>query len=209
MYKRQVYGVEHQLDPLGNRESSRYGDAPRINWLLYGSGHLHGVVVDTVELAFERDAGHREIHRDARRRTDGSVLFSESRQHSQDNRLIAGALKTLGGTQWQRRYRYNAQGDLVSIHDNTAAAIEYRYDQAGRLIASAQGDLSRRYHFDPAGNRVDNSGQHCLDNRIAYLDGHQFRYDRVGNLIERIEPDGARTLLGYDCLLYTSPSPRD
>ena len=70
-----VYGVEHQLDPLGNRESSRYGDAPRINWLLYGSGHLHGVVVDTVELAFERDAGHREIHRDARRRTDGSVLF--------------------------------------------------------------------------------------------------------------------------------------
>ena len=193
-----VYDVEHQLDPLGNRESSRYGDAPRVNWLLYGSGHLHGVVVDAVELAFERDASHREIHRDARRRTDGSVLFSESRQHSRENRLIAGALQTLDGTRWQRRYQYDAQGDLVSIHDNTGPAVEYRYDQAGRLIASAQGDLSRYYQFDPAGNRVDDRVQQCLDNRIAYLDGHQFRYDRVGNLVERLAPDGTRTVLGYD-----------
>lgn len=193
-----LYSVEHQHDPLGNRESSRYGDAPRVNWLLYGAGHLHGVVVDAVELAFERDASHREVHRDARRRADGSVLFSESRQHDLANRLIAGTLKTLGTSPWQRRYQYDAQGSLVTIHDNIAAPVEYRYDQGGRLAASQQGDLSRHYHFDPAGNRVDNPGQQCLDNRIGRLDGHQFRYDRIGNLIERIAPDGTRMIMGYD-----------
>ncbi|CAH0174449.1 putative deoxyribonuclease RhsA [Pseudomonas sp. Bi70] len=194
-----VYSVEHQLDPMGNRESSRYGDAPRVNWLFYGSGHLHGVVVDAIELAFERDASHREIHRDARRRSDGSVLFSEARQYDLADRLIECNLQTSGGACWQRRYGYDEAHNLVSIHSDGAASIEYRYDLGGRLIESQHSDLSvRHYHFDPAGNRVDNSGQSCLDNRIACLNGHQFSYDRVGNLIERIEPDGTRMTINYD-----------
>lgn len=193
-----VYSVEHQLDPLGNRESSRFGDAPRVNWLLYGSGHLHGVVVDAIELAFERDASHREIHRDARRRADGSVLFSEARQYDLADRLIECNLQTSGGVCWQRRYGYDEAHNLVSIHNNGAASIEYRYDLGGRLIESQHDEPPRYYHFDPAGNRVDNSSQSCPDNRIARLNGHQFRYDRVGNLIERIEPDGTLMTMNYD-----------
>ena len=63
-----VYSVEHSHDALGVRQTSRYGDAPPVAWLTYGPGHLHGALVGAVELAFERDALHREVSRRPPRR---------------------------------------------------------------------------------------------------------------------------------------------
>lgn len=71
-----VYGVERSRDVLGMRQTSRYSDAPPVAWLTYGPGHLHGTLVGAVELAFERDALHREMRRDAHRDGQDGALFT-------------------------------------------------------------------------------------------------------------------------------------
>lgn len=194
------YGIDHTLDPLGNRERSRYGDAPAVTWLLYGSGHLHGMLAGDLELAFERDAQHREIHRHASLR-NGTQLFSQSSEYDTLNRLQGSALALPGRSSWVRRYAYDVHGHLVGVGDNQADDIRYAYDMRGRLLASRRGEESTvRYAFDPAGNRIDPHKAETLiqDNRLGRLDGHDFRYDAVGNLVECRRADGTHLQFAYD-----------
>jgi type VI secretion system secreted protein VgrG len=53
--------LTHELDALGHRNSTRVPDAGTIAWQRYGSGHIHGVLLNGHTLAnFERDALHQE-----------------------------------------------------------------------------------------------------------------------------------------------------
>lgn len=194
------YAIDHSLDPLGNRERSRYGDAPPVTWLLYGSGYLHGMLAGNLELAFERDAQHREIHRDARLR-DGTPLFSQSSEYDTLDRLQGSTLMVAGHSNWVRRYAYDIHGHLVGVADNQGDDIRYAYDPRGRLLASRRGEQPAvRYAFDPAGNRLDPQHPETLiqDNRLVSLDGNQFRYDSVGNLLECRRADGRHLQFAYD-----------
>lgn len=159
-----VYSVEHRHDPLGVRESSRYGDAPEVNWLTYGSGHLHGVVAGHVEIGFERDALHRERCRDARLKGQPQTLFNLQCGYDPAGRLSHSHLKLAAAEEWKRGYRYDGLGQLSQIIDNQHPDLRYTYDLSGTLVASQRGNaLERRYRFDPAGNRLetddDGSGQ--------------------------------------------------
>lgn len=151
-----VYDVAHQHDEQGVRQLSRYGDAPALAWLTYGSGHLHGVRVAHVEMAFERDALHREIHRDARRLDQAGVLFQRTQGYDPLGRLAQQRLAAASGATWQRRYRHDAWGQLTAVDDDQYLPRRYQYEPGGRLVASKQGDAAPyRYVFDPAGNRLD------------------------------------------------------
>ena len=55
------YVWHHEYDELGNRVRTIRPDGHSIDWLTYGSGHVHGMLLDGKEhLQFERDDLHRE-----------------------------------------------------------------------------------------------------------------------------------------------------
>jgi uncharacterized protein RhaS with RHS repeats len=56
--------LTHSYDPLGNRLQTILPDGRSLNWLFYGSGHVHQINLDGEVLAdIERDALHRETSR--------------------------------------------------------------------------------------------------------------------------------------------------
>lgn len=229
-----VYSVEHSHDALGVRQTSRYGDAPPVAWLTYGPGHLHGALVGAVELAFERDALHREVRRDARRDGQDDALFTQERQHAPLGRLQRSRLRLAGGFDWQRGYRYDGLGQLVGIDDNQYPSVRYEYDLGGRLLASRRaGAAASTYRYDAAGNRLEGVGEYAREdarqafaenelyrsgfsrsearasqagegparwagNRVERIAGNRYRFDALGNLVERIGADGERLRLAYD-----------
>lgn len=228
-----VYSIEHVHDELGMRESSRYGDAPLINWLTYGSGHLHGVVAGHLELAFERDGLHREQQRDARLKGAPHALFSLQHEYDPLGRLAQSCLTRPAADDWQRSYHYDFLGQLTHISDSVRPDLRYQYDLSGRLVASRHGsDAEQVYRYDAAGNRLDceddegitsgqlqhehnelyrsgfTNSQQASDsrgslpvwsgNRVEAFKGSTYRFDALGNLIERKDPGGQRLQLAYD-----------
>ncbi|MDR9240046.1 Protein RhsD [Burkholderia multivorans] len=55
----------------------------------------------------------------------------------------------------ERRYRYDAAGQLSRIEDSRKGGIDYRYDPVGRLIEAISRVAKERFAFDPASNIVD------------------------------------------------------
>ncbi|MGN8084374.1 RHS repeat-associated core domain-containing protein, partial [Variovorax sp. 22077] len=56
--------ISHHLDALGHRQASELQDLGKVDFLLYGSGHLHGLLYNGRSLLdIERDALHRETRR--------------------------------------------------------------------------------------------------------------------------------------------------
>lgn len=163
-----IYSVEHQHDALGIRETTRYGDAPEVKWLTYGSGHLHGVVAGHVETSFERDALHRELYRDARIKGQPDTLFNLHREYDPAGRLTHSHLKLAAAQERKRAYRYDTLGQLTQIIDNQCSDMRYTYDLSGALVAcQTENDPEQRYLFDPAGNRLD-----ADDDESAQLHSH-------------------------------------
>lgn len=145
------YSVAHQFNALGVEVQTAYEGLPQIEWQTYGSGHLHGILMDGETLLdFERDKLHREV-----RRQFGDVQIA--RTHDGLSRLsslevrspLVGADESLN-----RLHHYDLAGQLIQI-DAVSGEYRYQYDKAGRLVFAAQPSmLAREYKFDAAGNRV-------------------------------------------------------
>ncbi|MFG6446619.1 hypothetical protein ACG0Z6_00030 [Roseateles sp. BYS180W] len=61
--------IQHQHDALGNRTATTLPQGQTLNYLHYGSGHLHQINLDGRVISdIERDALHREV-----RRSQGSL----------------------------------------------------------------------------------------------------------------------------------------
>ena len=169
--------IHHRLGALGQREASELQGIGQLDWLSYGAGHVHGVLLNQMPLvALERDKLHREVgrtlHLDLHLRPDemASAALTQTRQLDPLGRLLhqrwqglpapaSGPQATtplIGGLQ-QRRYTYDSLGQLVGIQTPTHADA-YQYDARQRLTgqrsASAQGEQQARWRMDPAGNRL-------------------------------------------------------
>ncbi|WP_167375394.1 RHS repeat-associated core domain-containing protein [Burkholderia metallica] len=147
--------TRHEYDVLGNRIRTQLPNTRTIDWLRYGSGHLHGVLLDGRPLVdFERDA----LHRETRRQYPG---FEQTREYDPAGRLKRmivrhDARKTLP-RDWiaGRQMGYDAAGQLMRIEDRTRGVTDYTYDPTGRLLKATTLDLKEVFAFDPAGNPVD------------------------------------------------------
>ncbi|BAP42598.1 putative uncharacterized protein [Pseudomonas sp. StFLB209] len=183
-----VYSVAHQHDPLGVRETSQYGDAPPVTWLSYGSGHLHGVLAAHVEMAFERDSLHRELHREVRLQGKPQALLEQHRELDAVGRLTASRSTLAGADNWQRQYRYDSLGQLLRVNDNLRPDLHYRYDLSGRLSSSQHGsELPRPYRYDPAGNRLDTGPDSTGDRQQHYAHNELYRSGYVGSQLSQAE----------------------
>jgi len=185
---------QHMYDEIGTRLTTLRPDGRRIDWLTYGTGHVHGMTVDGETLAnFERDDAHRETLREL-----GNGL-TQATQYDAAGRLARQTLQGTGGKVAERRYQYDKAGQLTQIADLRRGEIQYAYDPLGRLLRAQSSLGVETFAFDPASNLVETTerDQHgigaeggkrstpLLDNLLKDYAGTRFEYDDRGNLIRR------------------------
>lgn len=216
----------HHHDELNQRIGTTRPDGHRIDWLTYGAGHVHGLLLDGQDLvSFERDALYQETGR-----TQANGLL-QTMKYDPLGRLIEQQLgpiaqvrrkdRSFAPDQYRpdvqvgmqaailRRYRYDPSGQLTSLEDNRRGRVEYRYDPVGRLLAANSALGHETFAFDPAGNiqAADGAQQEpitrrvplpkLLDNLLKEYAGVSYRYDERGNLVERTQ-DGIRSKYEWD-----------
>jgi RHS repeat-associated protein len=207
----------HRYDELNQRTGTTRPDGHRVEWLTYGAGHVHGLLLDGKDLvSFDRDAVYQETIR-----TQANGLL-QTMKYDPLGRLIEqqiGAIAHAGqnhqaGMQAAilRRYLYDPSGQLTGLEDSRRGHVEYRYDPVGRLLAANSALGHETFAFDPAGNiqAADPAQQKptarrdpqpklpkLLDNLLKEYAGARYRYDDRGNLIERIQ-DGKRSEYAWD-----------
>jgi len=155
--------VGYQYDPLGNRIRTILPDGRHIDYLYYGSGHLHQISLDgEVVSDIERDKLHREIQR-----TQGSIssLYDyDPMGRLKSQRTVWSGTQTLHGKQnplaggvVNRRYAYDKAGNLIQSADQRSGVLNYVYDKIGRIqeARNSQTGRSETFAFDPAHNILD------------------------------------------------------
>jgi len=142
--------IAHTLGPLGQRTATQAQGLGMLQWLAYGSGHVHGLLLDGQPVVdWERDALHREV---------GRTLHILEGQGNEDLPAIVHArqLDPMGRMlrqDWRGLRHEAAMGDAVS-----ATGSETGPSSAAGRIAPALGPLAtlaqRRYSYDPLGQLV-------------------------------------------------------
>ena len=153
--------VRYHYDFNGNRTATVLPDGRQINYLYYGSGHLHQISLDDEVITdIERDKLHREIFRTQGKlasRYELDPLGRLKRQIATLNDLTEGGKgKTkvaagYGQTAVKRSYGYDRTGNLTHSTDQRTGTTQFEYDRLGR-ITQAGNEL---FAFDPAHNILD------------------------------------------------------
>ena len=153
--------VRYHYDFNGNRTATVLPDGRQINYLYYGSGHLHQISLDDEVITdIERDKLHREIYRTQGKlasRYELDPLGRLKRQIATLNDLAEGGkgkTKVAAGfsqTAVKRSYGYDRTGNLTHSTDQRTGTTQFEYDRLGR-ITQAGNEL---FAFDPAHNILD------------------------------------------------------
>ena len=138
-----VQETAYQYDLDGNRTATVLPDGRQINYLYYGSGHLHQVSLDDEVITdIERDKLHREIYRTQGKlasRYELDPLGRLKRQIATLNDLTEGGKgKTkvaagYGQTAVKRSYGYDRTGNLTHSTDQRTGTTKFEYNKLGRI----------------------------------------------------------------------------
>ena len=196
--------VRYHYDFNGNRTATVLPDGRQINYLYYGSGHLHQISLDDEVITdIERDQLHREIFRTQGKlasRYELDPLGRLKRQIATLNDLTEGGkgkTKVAAGysqTAVKRSYGYDRTGNLTHSTDQRTGTTHFEYDRLGR-ITQAGNEL---FAFDPAHNILSDDLNAVPDNRLKTYNGTTYYYDDLGNLIHRELADGEVQNYFYD-----------
>ena len=153
--------VRYHYDFNGNRTATVLPDGRQINYLYYGSGHLHQISLDDEVITdIERDQLHREIYRTQGKlasRYELDPLGRLKKQIATLNDLTeSGKGKTkvaagYGQTAVKRSYGYDRTGNLTHSTDQRTGTTRFEYDKLGRITKAS----SELFAFDPAHNILD------------------------------------------------------
>ena len=153
--------VRYHYDFNGNRTATVLPDGRQINYLYYGSGHLHQISLDDEVITdIERDKLHREIYRTQGKlasRYELDPLGRLKRQIATLNDLTEGGkgkTKVAAGyaqTAVKRSYGYDRTGNLTHSTDQRTGTTKFEYDRLGRITQAG----SELFAFDPAHNILD------------------------------------------------------
>ena len=185
--------LAHQYDVLGNRVATALPDGRTLNWLFYGSGHLHQINIadpgpdgaHRVITDIERDGLHREVQRSqgalsSRYDFDPAGRLVRHRASAKDGR---GQLRAV----LERQYRYDQAGQLIGRGDSLRGEQQFSYDPTSRILAAQGGpNLLELFAFDPAGNLLPSEGRGQVhDNRLSVYQDLRYEYDEHGNVVKR------------------------
>ena len=196
--------VRYHYDFNGNRTATVLPDGRQINYLYYGSGHLHQISLDDEVITdIERDKLHREIYRTQGKlasRYELDPLGRLKRQIATLNELTEGGKgknKVVAGynqTAVKRSYGYDRTGNLIHSTDQRTGTTHFEYDKLGRITKAG----NERFAFDPAHNILSDDLNPIPDNRLKTYNGTTYYYDELGNLIHRELADGEVQNYFYD-----------
>ena len=194
--------IRYHYDFNGNCTATVLPDGRQINYLYYGSGHLHQISLDDEVISdIERDKLHREIYRTQGKlasRYELDPLGRLKKQIAALNELtqIETAKNAVTSAYAVKRsYGYDRTGNLTHSTDQRTGATRFEYDKLGRIT---QAD-SEVFAFDPAHNILsDNNSPTVPDNRLQTYNGSSYYYDDLGNLIHRELADGEVQNYFYD-----------
>ena len=197
-----VQETVYQYDLDGNRTATVLPDGRQINYLYYGSGHLHQISLDDEVISdIERDQLHREIYRTQGKlasRYELDPLGRLKRQIAALNELTQTETAKNAVTSVyavKRSYGYDRTGNLTHSTDQRTGTTHFEYDKLGR-ITKAGNEL---FAFDPAHNILsDHNSPTVPDNRLKTYNGSSYYYDHFGNLIHRKLADGEVQNYFYD-----------
>jgi RHS repeat-associated protein len=185
--------LRHAYDPAGNRIRSVLPGGEIAEFTPCSSGFVHQITFapspdgpERVISAFERDALNRETLRTqgrlhAKRGYDplSRVLFmkaetfiDEKPEYYQDFPLETGPLVS-------KRFRYDANGELLTSGDIFGGARHYVYDALGRVTAARRersGSAARLGRGEGISLTERSAVEHLFDEEL-------FLYDRAGNLL--------------------------
>ncbi|UOO83592.1 DUF6531 domain-containing protein [Neisseria dumasiana] len=211
----QTQSIRYHYDFNGNRTTTVLPDGRQINYLYYGSGHLHQINLDgEVVSDIERDKLHREIQRtqgaltsryelDPLGRLKKQIAALDSLSESGKTAIGAGYIpaRMHGQTAVKRSYGYDKTGNLLHSTDQRTGTKHFEYDKLGRITQAG----NERFAFDPAHNILSTNGQTVsdglnpvTDNRLKHYNGISYYYDDLGNLIHRELPNGEVQNYFYD-----------
>ncbi|AYO52823.1 RHS repeat-associated core domain-containing protein [Acinetobacter wuhouensis] len=160
---------KHSYDEIDDRIKTIRPDGQNIDWLTYGTGHVHSLILNGQDVvSFERDDLHREKVRhyangisqeqhydEVGRLTQQNIVngheFGYPSQQSQThNNAIQETQQLI-----QRLYQYDKTGQLTGIQDTHRGNINYKYDPVGRLLEANSKLGKETFNFDPASNIID------------------------------------------------------
>ncbi|MDH2604970.1 type IV secretion protein Rhs, partial [Acinetobacter baumannii] len=153
-YKTKKTGVwKHSYDEINDRIKTVRPDGQKIDWLTYGSGHVHSLIVNGQDVvSFERDDLHREIarhyangisqeqHYDTMGRlTQQNIVNGHEFGYPSNEQVSQTQNNAIQETQQliQRLYQYDKTGELTAIRDTRRGNIAYKYDPVGRLLEAS------------------------------------------------------------------------
>jgi RHS repeat-associated protein len=191
------YPLNYRYDEMGNRIQTTLPNSQKINYLYYGSRHLHQVNFDgDLVCDFGRDSLHRETSRTQGKLTSFYRYDGMSRKTAQYaiDEMLPGDKQS---PTVKRFYHYDSLGNMLKIDDLHSGVRSFQYDSLGRLTAA--GD--ERFSFDPANNLLDVTAEQSAvsvpQNRLLKYKDKHYRYDAHGNLIEKSDRN-SRMLFAYN-----------
>ncbi len=194
--------IRYHYDFNGNRTATVLPDGRQINYLYYGSGHLHQISLDDEVITdIERDKLHREIYRTHGKlasRYELDPLGRLKRQIAAINELTQTETAKNAVTSAyavKRSYGYDRTGNLTHSTDQRTGTTRFEYDKLGRITQAG----SEVFAFDPAHNILsDHNSPTVPDNRLKTYNGSSYYYDHFGNLIHRELANGEVQNYFYD-----------
>jgi RHS repeat-associated protein len=125
------------------------------------------------------------------------------RAYNPDGYLTSQNVLRSEGPLFEQNYTYDNVGNLLEKDDSYVGKLRHAYDPLGRLIGHVKPDgRIDSYVADAAGDRLatriiltpGNGGSRRQWSREGDFDGVRYRFDRVGNLVERAGRGGVTEL---------------
>ncbi|MBV4477881.1 RHS domain-containing protein [Pseudomonas sp. COW3] len=191
--------TRYEYDNVGQLSHCRLPDGSKLDYRHQSGGRLSSIDLNGSRLTTHQFSAGREHKRQQ------GLLLSQY-EYDEQGRLQAHNVDQRDKNLFQRRYAYDANGNLAGIDDSRKGNRSYHYDPLDRLI-SVRGATPESFAHDPAGNLL---GQNDLPvanlanvkgNRLLMQGDRHYDYDAYGNLTS--ERRGARQKLvteyRYDC----------
>lgn len=186
--------LKNTYDRAGNRISRHSSHGNTVDYSYDGLGRVTTIQINSgAPMRIERDAAGQaisetlspELTRHYRYTPDGQIATQSVRTHDQE--II------------HRQYAYDRSGELVRRSDARWGTDQFHYDPMGRVREHVDptGKV-KRYLHDPHGDLLQkvrqSEGTGPGWERVCEYEGTTYRFDAVGNLVERKDLGGSLQL---------------
>lgn len=186
----------YQYDALGQLSHCRLPDGSLLDYR-----YRHGGLLSAIDLNGQPLTAHQYLPGGREQYRQQGALLSHY-HYDEQGRLQAHRISQQERSVYQRRYAYDAKGNLAAIEDSRKGNKHFHYDPLDRLIA-VRGDLPESFAHDPAGNLLSQTGQegarlaNVKGNRLLMQGDSHYDYDAYGNLTRERRGAAQRLVTEY------------